>query len=92
MEVLFGAVKFLDRSMTSELKATINGIIDREKQIMILFKDGKVFLLRDHYKFLDPEDAPKIFLGRAPSTIHIHSRASNRFPGARKLYLTERWK
>lgn len=74
--------------MNNDLRNLINSIVEKHKHVLLLFWAGKVYLLRDHHRWIDGEDAPKVLLGKAPTTIHIHSRASNRKPGARILYLT----
>lgn len=77
--------------MEKELKNLINLLVDKQQHVLLLFWAGKVFLLHNHHRWVDGEDATKVWLGNAPaSTIHIHSRASNRIPGARVLYLTEK--
>lgn len=75
--------------MTKTTKDFLNQIIEKEKQVMFLFWAGRVYLLRDHYKHLDPEDAQKILLGNYPYRPQLTARKSNRIPGAWLVYLTD---
>ena len=78
--------------MDSELKTLINLLIKHHYQIMLLITQDATYLLKDHHKHLDPEDAPKIKLGKRMLLMGQHVRNSNRMPGAKLLYLTEPWK
>lgn len=48
---------------------TINDLIDDYKHVLILVRDGKAYLLKDHHKYLKPEtQAQKINLGQIFNT------------------------
>jgi hypothetical protein len=78
--------------MDKELKDLINLLIERNSGVMLLLTYTSTYLLADHHKHLDPEDAPKILLGKHINPGSRHVRNSNRILGAKLLYLTEPWK
>lgn len=77
--------------MDSEMRDLLNMIISRQQHVMLLLTMDATYLLRDHHKYLDPEDAPKIKLGKRITTME-RVRPSNRIPQAKLLYITEKWK
>lgn len=78
--------------MTKEKSDFLNSIIERHKHVMFLFRNGRVYLLWDHHKHLDPEDSQKILLGMANVPGRIHTRVSNRHPKDVVLYTTQKLK
>jgi len=77
--------------MHSKLIAEINTLVDRFTYVVLLFKFGKVYLARSHWKYLDPEDAPLMLLGgykKLPVDSRLHN--SNRQLGVKIMYITEK--
>lgn len=54
--------------------------------IMLRFKNGKVYWLKEHYRYLDPEDATAVLLGNGKPI--QGSRPSNRDKQAQIIYLS----
>ncbi len=74
----------------NEVQRFVNDFIAINKCVMLKFKNGRVYLLRDHWKHLDPEDAPLVLIGKAAPPRQMHERPSNREPfGVIITYVTE---
>ena len=65
------------------LVEAMNKIIEERKFCMFYFYDGRVFLLKDHYKHSNYAFAPKVLIGHAdkPKGMHLINNCY--------LYLTE---
>jgi hypothetical protein len=76
--------------MSNEVKKEMNNIIKKFKYVMFEFANGQVKWLKDHHKFLDPEEAPKIIIGPCSSIPNSipNVRFSNRNKFSRIVYLT----
>ena len=77
--------------MNMELKNLMNQIIERQQGALFTVSRGRVYLHRYHWKFLDAEDGPKIFLGSSTLPHNLHARRSNR-SGDKVYYLHEKLK
>lgn len=64
----------------------MNLIIDKFKCVMFEFKNGRVYWLRQHHRHLDPEDSPRVRVGKWDGAFPKGTRQSNRRPEVRILY------
>lgn len=74
--------------MNHLVKNEINSIIARHKFVMFEFREGKVYWLYEHHRYVDPEDARKILIGDSEAPVHIPLRPSNRNQKGKITYLT----
>lgn len=75
-------------ALPATTKAEMNILLEKNSCRMFLFKDNKVYLLIDHHRYLDPEDAPLMLIGPGGHPAHPHVRISNRNKYHRVIYLT----
>jgi len=61
-----------------ELKNLMNQIIEKQQGALFSVNRSRVYLHRYHWRFLDAEDGPKIFLGVSNLPCNLHARRSNR--------------
>lgn len=67
--------------------AEINRLVDTFKFVFLYFENQQVYFLKNHHRYLDPEDALRIRLGqgRPPQA----ARQSNRNRNGKVLYITK---
>lgn len=74
--------------MKAPVRKAINDLIKQHKQIMLLFENGRCYLLRNHWTYLDPEDAKRVLICDCPIPRELNLRDSNRGKG-KICYLTD---
>lgn len=70
------------------VKNEINSIIARHKFVMFEFREGKVYWLYEHHRYVDPEDAKRILIGVCNIPSNVPVRNSNRNLKSKITYLT----
>lgn len=76
--------------MKTAVRTAINELIVEHKHVMLLFVNGRCYLLRNHWQHLDPEDAHRVLIAHTPMPSGIKNlRDSNRGGGGKVCYLTE---
>lgn len=77
--------------MKAQVRTAINELIAEHKHVMLLFVNGRCYLLRNHWQYLDPESAQKVLVAHTPVPSNIRNlRDSNRGGGGKICYLTEK--
>ena len=74
--------------MSPQVKNEINYLIRKHSFVMFEFVDGQVKWMMNHHRFLDPEDAPRVIIGRCEPPKSLGLRPSNRNPKSKIIYLT----
>lgn len=83
-------LKYLDR-MNPEIKEYVNSLVKRFPCVFLRFHNGKVYLLIEHWRTINPEDSKAVLLGSSRVPVHnsLRLRDSSRIQGAKVLYLTD---
>lgn len=78
--------------ITPETKKEINLLVERFHFVMLEFTNGKVYLLRHHHCYIDPEDAFRLLIGKGTPDSKMQVRNSNRKSTVKILYITHKLK